>query len=241
MPDDIEKYARGLYGPRSQTEYTSSVFVSGDLTKINADRVITFEYDNYGFRKEEGLVKKRAAFGCSHTFGFELEESSTWPFLLNATNFGVTGASPQTVARLVNAWVPNSDIEEVLILMPVHERLEIHNPLTHTYTPAIANFVNYIAKTVYEKDRQHLTVEDLMLEFFGKYEEMNVLDFERNERIHAECVERIEQACVGRKLIIKEMTDVPPQDYQSRDGTHSGEKWNRKVASIFKKSLDISA
>lgn len=244
MPDVIEKYARGLYGPRSQTEYTSSLYTAGALPLIDEKREFTFRYDSYGFRKPEGEVGKRVAFGCSHTLGFELPLENSWPFLLNATNFGVNSASPQTVARLVKAWVPESEIEEVLILMPVHDRREIYNPTTRTYTPLVSNILSYIAQSniFVTDDLKLMKSEDLIIEFCKKYDEMNILDEKLNDQIHAECVESIKEDCAGRTLIIKEMeTDAPPHDWLSRDRTHNGEQWNRRIASIFKKSLDISA
>ena len=149
VPEDISKYALGLFGPKSVTQYIASPFAAGALAQLKNNQIISYQYDSYGFRKPEGVIGKRVAFGCSHTFGYEVAFENSYPFLLGATNFGVTAASPQTVARLVQNWIPNSEVEEVIVLMPDSARREIWNPNTATYTMMIPWSLDQYARTIY--------------------------------------------------------------------------------------------
>ena len=233
---DIEKYAHGLWGLRDLTTYTSSVWNAGALTLINENREFNFVHDKYGFRKDNDEFGKRVAFGCSHTYGFEIPKENTWAFLLNATNFGVTGGSPQTVARLVKAWIPNSHVEEILILMPEKSRREIYNPHTHTYTALLPWMLDQFSRTVYNEPFPEPEGKRIM-RFCEEFPHLNVMDEEQNERIFEESVDVIKRHVGDRKLVLKTMDDVPDHDWKSRDRTHNGENWHRKVAQIFQRDL----
>ena len=210
IPDDIGKYALGLYGPRSVVNYTASPWSAGSLAQTNDKQIISYHYDCYGFRKAEGVIGKRVAFGCSHTFGFEVAVENSYPFLLNATNFGVTAASPQTVARLVQNWIPNSDVEEVIILMPEKSRREIWNPYTATYTMMLPWSLDQYSRTVYDEHgkwaklrQESADTEDpkRVMKFIKEHPHLDVLDDKKNQAILDECIESVKRNVGERKLI----------------------------------------
>jgi len=245
VPEDIAKYALGLFGPKSVTQYIASPFAAGSLAQLNDNQIISYHYDSYGFRKPEGVIGKRVAFGCSHTFGYEVAFENSYPFLLGATNFGVTAASPQTVARLVKNWIPNSEVEEVIILMPEPARREIWNPRTATYTMMIPWSLDQYARTIYKKhgDTAHDPYwyekgSDLVRKFLDEHPHLDLLDEKKNQEILDECIESVKRHVGERKLVLKTVADdAPPPDFEARDRTHNGEKWHRKVAQMFQKEL----
>ena len=243
---DIEKYAHGLWGLRDLTTYTSSIWSAGALTLINENREFNFVHDKYGFRKDNDEFGKRVAFGCSHTFGYEVAVENSYPFLLNATNFGVTAASPQTVARLVQNWIPNSDVEEVIILMPEKSRREIWNPNTATYTMMLPWNLDQYSRTVYDKHGEWVKLRQTgndtedpkrVMKFLEEHPHLDVLDDKKNSEILDECIESVKRNVGERKLILKTMDDVPPPDFKARDRTHNGDAWQRKVAQLFQREL----
>lgn len=116
----MKRYAHGYMQNTDVCLRTLNPMVSAMLQlQGNQDRHIVYNCNSYGFREGEIIHAKaeRVAFGCSHTFGYELENHLTWPFLLNAANFGVSGCSPQTVARLVTAWIPLLPAKTVFIIL----------------------------------------------------------------------------------------------------------------------------
>ena len=246
IPDDICKYALGLYGPRSVVNYTASPWSAGSLAQLPDNQIISYHYDSYGFRKAEGVIGKRVAFGCSHTFGYEVAVENSYPFLLNATNFGVTAASPQTVARLVQNWIPNSEVEEVIILMPEKSRREIWNPNTATYTMMLPWNLDQYSRTVYDKHGEWVKLRQTgndtedpkrVMKFLEEHPHLDVLDDKKNSEILDECIESVKRNVGERKLILKTMDDVPPPDFKARDRTHNGDAWQRKVAQLFQREL----
>jgi hypothetical protein len=199
---------------------------------------IFYTHNEYGFRAnafDEDIT--RAAFGCSHTYGFELEAEHTWPSQCNAYNFGVTGASAQTVARLVSAWIPDSNVKEVYILMPDKARREVFNPITETYSNIVNFFlpslISFFPEYGYSSRKYSLSTEEQILLFLEKHPELNVLDEQQNEEVYADSVQKILEACGDRKLVIRNLSDAPVFDGEARDRKHNGYAWNRKVSRMF--------
>lgn len=269
IPEDIAKYALGLFGPKSVTQYIASPFAAGALAQLKNNQIISYEYENlltpninqkktlpstnqiisyqydsYGFRKPESVIGKRVAFGCSHTFGYEVAVENSYPFLLSATNFGVTAASPQTVARLVKNWIPNSEVEEVIILMPDSARREVWNPNTATYTMMGSWCLEQFIRTIYNKhdDAAHDPYwyeksSDLVRKFSDEHPHLDILDEKKNQEILDECIDVVKRHVGERKLVLKSVADAPPPDFEARDRSHNGETWHRKVAQMFQKEL----
>ena len=240
---DPKKFAHGVTGLNGGV-YTNTNGGWGlpALFELKGEtRVVTFNHTEYGFRGTHASTPN-AAFGCSFTYGHELEEENTWPFLLKAKNYAVNGGSPQSVARLVEAWVPDSNLEDIFVLTPPRARREIYNTLTETYTQATAYNLNMVARNL--KGKQLWDVEfdpDDLMEFLDAFPHLNVLDSEKNDQILEDCIDRIERACDGRNLVILQSDSspqMPTMDNMSRDRTHGGDSWNRKVSQVFSRELE---
>jgi hypothetical protein len=67
-----------------------------------------------------------AAFGCSFTWGLELDDPSTqsWPALLGATNLGQCAASNQTIVRTLLDYLVNHAPDLVVVMWTYPARFE---------------------------------------------------------------------------------------------------------------------
>jgi len=260
---DVKKYANGVTGLNSGT-FTNISFwgLPAVLELTGSKRKIYYNHNEYGFRgchKDDiESFTPNAAFGCSFTYGYELEEESTWPYLLAAKNYGVNGGSAQTVKRLVQEWIPNSDIETVFVLMPPLARREVYNSLTEQYSHLNVYNLNLIAKSLYSHDPKKVFewTDDLetkyVMRLVEEFPHLNLFDHKQNVEIYEDCIETIRRVCDGRKLVIqnsedpedpddlgilKLSKDMPAPDNGSRERSHGGEVWNRKVSQIFSREL----
>ena len=239
---DPKKFAHGVTGLNGgvYTNTNGGWGLPAIFELTGETRVVTFNHTEYGFRGTHASTPN-AAFGCSFTYGHELEEENTWAYLLGAKNYGVGGGSPQTVARLVTAWIPESDdVETVFVLMPPVARREIYNDLTQMYVNLNIYTASPIARAYYgehpfttENNDEHL------MRFFEEFPHLNLLDEEKNQQILQECRETVERICEGRNLVMLNAEDdiIPQIDNMSRDKTHGGDAWNRKVSQIFSREL----
>jgi len=240
----MERYAHGYMQNTDVCLRTLNPMISAMLQlQGNQHRHIVYNFDSYGFREGEIIHAKaeRVAFGCSHTFGYELENHLTWPFLLNAANFGVSGCSPQTVARLVTAWIPLLPAKTVFIILPESARREIYNPQTETYTHIQNWNLKQLATLMYRDviaghlEENHWERIQLL---FKEYPELDLFDDEKNQEIEQKCVVQIEEACREKELILLRQSDLPEFNFTSRDGSHNGDVWNRKVSQLFKRRIE---
>ena len=251
---DPKKFAHGVTGLFNGGVYTNTSTMWGQklpaLFELRGEtRVVTYNHNEYGFRGTHAPTPN-AAFGCSFTYGQELEEENTWVYLLGAKNYGVGGGSAQTVARLVEAWIPESDdVENVFVLMPPVARREIYNDLTQLYVHLNIHSVTSIARFYYrdpnmkffgvDRDLQEGIADNYLMRFFEDFPHLNLLDDEQNQQILQESRETVERICQGRNLVMLNSEDdmIPEIDNGSRDGTHGGSVWNRKVSQIFSREM----
>jgi hypothetical protein len=93
--------------------------------------VITYEYNNHGFRTEPFDNRPAGlALGCSFTEGVGVKLEQTWPAVLSKLcnfhiwNLGVGGVSLDTVFRLLDNYLPLLNAKFVCILPPPASRFE---------------------------------------------------------------------------------------------------------------------
>lgn len=239
---DIKKYAVGVGSYTNlNTETICKIATAKSVLVPNKPREITYRTNEYGFRLDPSInheTAKRAAFGCSQTFGVELEVELTWANLIGAANFGVAGSSIQTVARLIEAWIPISNVETVFVIIPESSRRELYSAEMNAYSNIHTNSLLQLSQMIYRTEITNLQDSYAAIGRLCKeYPEVNVLDGEQNKIIQKECIERIQHACDGRELIMKDISDLPDWDWGSRDGAHNGELWHRKVAQLFERAI----
>lgn len=211
------------------------------MRQFQLARSISYELNRWGFRQSEEQTTKRMAFGCSNTFGMEVENYSTWPFLLNAANFGVRGASPQTVSRLIRMWVPICKPDEIFVLLPEGGRREMYSN-DHFFHMGNWN-INKLTSLHYWRDIPPIVddFENKRIEaFIEEFPEYNIFDNNANGGIIDACVEEITQICEGHsvKLYLIDHLQAPKMTDEFRDArdlVHPGQKWHRKLSQKFEK------
>jgi hypothetical protein len=201
----MKKTANGIW-LRNMTLNRASVVppIIYGLKKI--EEQIKYELNDYGFREIPSVDNhKRAAFGCSLTYGFEVDRVDAWPYLLNAYNFGVAGCSPQTVSRLVSEWIPDSNFEEIFIVMPDSARREVYDELTEEYYHFGYWSWSNICQWMYTDIEK---LEDRISKLITEHPELNIFNEEDNKNIMEDCIEKIEAVCEGWKVVT--LNTAPP-------------------------------
>ena len=95
------------FKPRSNHQFTHF-----DISKIAADTAVVYSIVNHGARNTGTIESLKphhvAMLGASYTFGQGLDDSSTFPYILqdcssqySVSNFGFMGYSPQQIHQLV--------------------------------------------------------------------------------------------------------------------------------------------
>ena len=82
------------------------------------------------------------AFGCSHTYGTGVEANETWPYYLNALNFGVPGCSSDLVVRTMPKLLDQYNPKVVFILWPDWTRFEIATGMS--YIQSLPTEIEYL-------------------------------------------------------------------------------------------------
>ena len=213
---------------------------------------IPMHLDQYGFRSSLNSQKKYhnisfensrdLAFGCSKTFGYELRHEDTWPYMMNLTNFGVPGGGMQTVARLVEAWIPKLKPKRIYVQEPSPDRREILYDEGESYLHLLIPTFIYICPLIFPELDEHLITTGLnhksktVNAFIKKFPEYDLLNMELNLQVSAEAKARVEKVCADHnvKLIFMPFDDQPTIIGKARDGSHPDDKWNRKMVQKFK-------
>ena len=155
----------------------------------------------------------KIAVGCSHTWGCGVEAEQTWPYLLDAMNFGVGACSSDYVARKLPTLIEKYQPTTVYVLWPDWTRFEY-----------LKNG-HYVQSLPTDKDRI-LFMETAT----DKWLQNNFL----------EQVDKVKNICSNIELIDMTLYDlIPFIDYSdkwpiSKLGHHYSEEWHRWVANIFK-------
>jgi hypothetical protein len=154
------------------------------------------------------------AFGCSHTWDVGVEADETWPYNLNAMNFGIGGCSADSVVRIAPDLLDKHRPTTVYVLWPDWTRFEYIKD--NKYVQSLPNDPNriYFMKTHNE--------EWLKENFKQQVSLMN-------------------QHCDQRKIKLIDMSlhdlipyiDHADQWPVSKLGHHYAPSWHKQVADIF--------
>ena len=248
--NDLKYYASNRWNT-NQTRYVMEGMGAFPFFNDEKSKIIT-HIDQWGFRSSltsDGKYhnidlnnSRDLAFGCSKTFGFELDHKDTWPYMMNLTNFGVSGGSMQTVARLAEAWIPKLKPEKIYVQEPAPDRREILYSSGETYLHLLQSTLLYICPLLFPEYKEHLMSTGLnhksksLTAFCKKFPEYDVLNMEKNLEISAEAKARIEKVCADNdvRIIFMFFEEQPEIIGKARDGMHPDERWNRKIVKKFK-------
>jgi len=118
------------------TDSMINYFTNGNKDYTPHD--ISYVFNEYDFRVSGKPTKKQtdnivACFGCSNTFGAGLPWEETWPAVLNkllgsdwgVKNYGVSGASNDTIARLIHNYILKYNPKVICCFLPEVQRMEV--------------------------------------------------------------------------------------------------------------------
>lgn len=187
--------------------------------------VITYQYNREGFRDQEfddrvcGL-----AFGCSHTEGVGIDETSTWPRQLTAItglyfwNLGLGGTCLDTIYRLFEHFVDRFRPKLAVICHPPHQRFEYVDSGTKI---AIAHAWHHdLNPPMYQPFIKNYFAEDL------------------NSELNAEKNLRLLELMAHNKSLPLFHYKVLQVDGQARDLLHAGQQANREFAEHIAKDIE---
>jgi hypothetical protein len=230
---------------------------------------VLYEFNEYGFRINTSSTKnnssnKIACFGCSNTFGQGLPWDETWVSVLNkklgnnwvTKNYGVCGASNDTIARLVSNYINNNKPKIICCYFPEIFRLEFFdkNLDLNNFFPSRVD--NRSPITDYNAYKTLATEENCFFNFIKNFKLIQNLCLSNNIKFYWNTwSENI--LGLGKENIIKLLdynsftgslyddSDIYkhiPNNYDwhinsARDGAHFGTLINEKLANSFYKKI----
>lgn len=135
--DDVKFYMSPAILPdRTKNTNIEYDFFNYSKESVNVDKFIPFNYkiNQYGFRNEDFPDNAEVgAFGCSFTFGQGLPFDLIWHQHIakkigkTVLNFGIPGASIQTICDVFCIVTKHIKLNKALILFPTYNRLQVAN------------------------------------------------------------------------------------------------------------------
>lgn len=238
---------------------------------------IKYHFNEFGYRiqKPEDVVSDSetpvvACFGCSQTFGVGVNYEETWPYFLQQKigknvcfkNYGVSGASADTIARLIHNYLLAYKPTAICCLLPDIFRRELYEYLSENIYPR--NFFRWT-----EEEEKHVAT-------ICKEYELNLLDWKSYKRFSEEDnslynfiknIKFIESVCLVKNVPLKIFTWDPhvlslmynkqfssaniinfiEEDYvhlenwekmeKARDNIHLGVEPNERFADVFYREI----
>jgi hypothetical protein len=180
---------------------------------------ITYVINQYGYRGNI-LPGGDAAFGCSYTFGFYLDEGLSWPSLMGIFNGAVCAVSNDTIARNAVSYIRNYKPKNVYVMWTFESRREIVSK-SGTYL----KFGPTMQKN-----------PDVTSEFYGQLLLYNKHSDQYNMEKNQLLLESVAHTH-GTHLHQLHVDDFRPEDYPplALNDAHPGEAWHQAVANYFDK------
>jgi hypothetical protein len=231
---------------------------------------VLYELNEYGFRINTSANKNNSSdviscFGCSNTFGVGLPYHETWPSVLNTLlgddfwvvkNYGVCGASNDTIARLICDYINNNKPKIICCYFPEIFRLEFFNSNLDLKNFFQLRIDNNCSVNDYNAYKTLSTEENCLFNFIKNFKLIQNLCLSNNIKFYWNTwSENI--LGLGKENIIKLLdynsftgslyddSDIYkhiPDNYDwhidsARDGAHFGTFVNEKLADSFYKKI----
>ena len=174
--------------------------------------------ENFLWPRPSSLIKNSdaAAFGCSHTWGVGVEYDQTWPWLLNASNFGFAGGSTDFISRNLSKIIEDYFLKKVYILYPNYTRFE--------FTKG-----NKIFQSLPTDPSRYLFRDKNSEEWLLKNHNKN------KEYIKSVCYEKQVELIAIEFNDLHQYINYPDTWPKAEDGMHFSSQWHTWVAEVFKK------
>jgi len=259
-----------FYGTDSLDNYDKN----GNKTYSKTD--VCYHINEYGYRipLKTNFVKDEkpiiACFGCSQTRGVGLPWEQTWPYFLDkqldfkysVKNYGIDGASSDTISRLVYNYTLNNNPVAIFCLLPDIYRRELYhsNPdyiFPTNYYRFTEDLEENIEKTLAECEKYNFNVWDWRAYKQLSNEENGVYNYIKNIKfieliaktkniplciftwheffMHFIQMGKFKSESMGK--LTKEQYSYLTTDYfkieKARDNLHYGKKPNSIYADVF--------
>ena len=230
---------------------------------------VLYEINEYGFRINTLLNKKEssniiACFGCSNTFGVGLPYHETWPSVLNTIlgdvwevkNYGVSGASNDTITRLVCNYINNNKPKIICCYFPEIFRLEFFDKNLDLKNFFPLQIDNHCSVTDYNAYKTLSTEENCIFNFVKNFKLIRYLCLSNNINFYwntwSENILDMGKSGITSNFDFDSFTgslyddsDIYkylPDNYNfhndtARDGAHFGAIVNEKLADSFYKKI----
>ena len=243
IDDDINMYANNKILINHTRFFGDAMMTLIPFFEKN-EEIIEYEINEWGFRGKFDF-EKDLAFGCSKTYGYELNVLKSWPSMMGLNNLGVCGGSIQTVARLVSAWVPKVKPKAIYVAEPEPARREIF--YGNTYTNLTMGNLGVLTNILYREGNHTAVNTRAISQFCIDNPGFNILDDDENKKLAQEARTKIENICEqnNTKVFYMEESQQPKFDVigsekseLARDLWHPGEPWNNAVVEKFRSMED---
>jgi len=132
--DHSRWFAGGMQGPESKSghhyfidhqEYEIWTKNQGSRSDVNWSKdAVSYNINSLGFRGIEPAQGMPAAFGCSFTFGYAVDEAEIWPNLLGVANFGEPGTSNDRIVRNAITYINGYKPKDIYVMFTFSNRRE---------------------------------------------------------------------------------------------------------------------
>ncbi len=249
----------------SRIHNTKTTRIDDDEEKY--DTPVTYTVNSAGFRMYErwGGPNKVACFGCSNTFGQGLMDHETWPYLLQdnldstkytAYNYGLCGASADTISRLIFLYTQLHKPHAIICLFPDIFRKEYFTK--NTKLPV--NFCPFMDKKYIPSDKEYQSYIGLVNQYDGFFNFIKNIKFieticnANNIRFYWHTwspqlldIDRLtiktyfnQKNCLIKDDMLYDIelkNNIRDKCFKARDGAHNGEKYNSILSNEFAKML----
>ena len=183
---------------------------------------ITYLINQYGYRGNI-LPGGDAAFGCSYTFGFHLDEGLCWPSLMGIFNGAVCAIGNDAIARNAVSYIRNYRPNHIYVMWTFNSRREI--------VDETGRYLKF-GPTMVSPNMSNTSVQygQLLL----NNQQANDYNLEKNQLL----VESV-AGVYGTILHQLHVDDWQPDAYPplALNDSHPGQLWHSKVAEHFSKQV----
>lgn len=243
-------------------------FIKNGNKKYGHEDII-YELNEHGFRINTSSNKNNSSnliscFGCSNTFGVGLPYNETWPNVLNTLlgdnwsvkNYGVSGASNDTVARLISNYIINNKPKIICCYFPEIFRLEYFDKNLDLKVFFPLKTDNYCSMSDYNAYKTLSTEENCLFNFIKNFKLIQNLCLSNNIKFYwntwSENILSLDKENIIKILDYNSFTgslyddsDIYkhiPDNYDwhinsARDGAHFGSLVHEKLADSFYKKI----
>lgn len=182
----------------------------------------SIEYHINDWRYRDKIVPdlgQAAAFGCSYTFGYGV--NNPWPSMLNIANLGQNGASNDQITRLAITYCKTFNPKEIYVLWTFKPRRE------HILeSGGLEKFRSLSEETIKQELKSPTWISGYTMLSSDAIDHHN---YQKNKLL-------LFSFCnaSGITLHQKEINDLPKEGFPlARDNDHPGEDWHTNMAGII--------